>query len=86
MSKKGMIRVRLMDICMRNLWQKAERVKINGSESTTWFLQAFCFKTSTRSVPEIWGHMYDVPAWSAKGTKNGTRTRIPMQPRKAQRN
>jgi hypothetical protein len=38
-----------------------------------------------RSVPEIWGRMYDVPARSAKGTRNGMRNRIPMQPRKAQK-
>ncbi len=48
--------------------------------------KASCFEKPTRSVPEIWGHMHDVPAHSAKGSRNGTRNRIPMQPRKAQRN
>jgi hypothetical protein len=54
---------------MRNLQQKAERGKITGSESTTRFLQASCFEKPMHSVPEIWGRMYDVLAWSAKGTK-----------------
>jgi hypothetical protein len=53
----------------RYLWQKAERGKITGSESTTRFPRASGFKKPTRSVPEIWGHMYDVLAWSAKGTR-----------------
>ncbi len=48
--------------------------------------KASCFKKPTRSVPEIWGRMYNVPARSAKSTRNGTRNWIPMQPRKAQRN
>jgi hypothetical protein len=45
--------------------------------------KASCFKKPMRSVPEIWGHMYDVPARSAKDTRNGMRNHIPMQPRKA---
>ncbi len=44
--------------------------------------KASCFEKTTHSVPEIWGQMYDVPARSARGTRNGTRNRIPMQPRK----
>jgi hypothetical protein len=86
MSKKGMICVCPMDVCMRNLRLKAERGKFTGSEATARFPRASCFKKPTRSVPETWGHMYDVPAWSAKGTRNGTRNQIPVQPRKAQRN
>jgi hypothetical protein len=31
------------------------------------------------------GRMYNVPAWSAKSTRNRTRNRIPVQPRKARR-
>ncbi len=85
-SKKGMIHICLMDVCTRNLWQKAERGKITGSESTTRFPQASCFKKPMHSVPERWGPMYNVLAWSAKGTRNRIRYRIPMQPRKAQRN
>jgi hypothetical protein len=85
-SKKGMICIRRTDVRTRNLWQKAERGKITGSEATTRFPQASCFKKPTRSVPEIWGFMYDILAQSAKGTRNGTRHWIPMQPRKARRN
>ncbi len=48
--------------------------------------KATCFEKPRRSVSEIWGRMYDVPARGAKGTRNGTRNRIPLQPRKAQRN
>jgi hypothetical protein len=54
---------------MRNLRQKVERGKITGSESTTRFPRASCFEKPTRSVPEIWGCMYEVLARSAKGTK-----------------
>ncbi len=45
-----------------------------------------CFEKPTHSVPEIWGHMYDVPACSAEGTRNRTRNVIPVQLRKARRN
>ncbi len=85
MSKKGMICIHPTDVHFRNLWQKAEKGKITGSESTARFPRVFCFKKPMRSVPEIWGRMYDVPAWSAKGTRNGTRNWIPVQPRKVQR-
>ncbi len=69
MSKKGMIQVRPMDVHTSNLQQKVERGKIAGSESTTRFPQAFCFKKPTSSVPEIWGCMYKVLARSAKGMR-----------------
>jgi hypothetical protein len=74
------------DVCTRNLWQKAERGKITGSESTSRFPQASCFEKPMGYVPEIWGCMYDVLAWSANGTRNRTRHWIPVQPRKVQRN
>ncbi len=45
--------------------------------------KASCFEKPMQSVPEIWGRMYDVLPHSAKGTRNGTRNRIPVQPRKA---
>jgi hypothetical protein len=64
-----MICIHPKDVCTRNFRQKAERGKITGSESTTRFPQASCFKKCTRSVPEIWGRMYDVLARSAKGTR-----------------
>jgi hypothetical protein len=69
MSTKGVIRDCPMDVRMRNLWQKAERGKNNGSESTTRFPRASCFEKPTRSVPETWGRTYDVLPWSAKGTR-----------------
>jgi hypothetical protein len=72
-SKKGMIGICPTDVCTRNLWQKAEKGKITGSESTTRFPRASRFEKPTCSVPEIWGRMYDVPARSAKGMRNGTR-------------
>jgi hypothetical protein len=75
-----------MDVLSRNLRQKAEKGKFTGSEATTRFPQLSCFEKPTRSVPETWGRMYDVLAWSANGTRNGTRNWIPAQPRKAQRN
>ncbi len=45
-----------------------------------------CFEKPMCSVPEMWGRMYDIPARSAKGTRNEMRNRIPVQPRKAQSN
>jgi hypothetical protein len=68
-SKKGVICNCPTNICMRNFWQKAERGKITGSESTTRFPQASCFEKSTRSVPEEWGCMYNVLPWSANGMR-----------------
>jgi hypothetical protein len=58
-----------MDVCSRNLRQKAEKGKFTSSEATTRFQQVSCFKKPTRSVPETWGHMYNVLAWSAKNTR-----------------
>ncbi len=43
---------------------------------------ASCFKKLTRSVHEIWGHMYYILPRSAKGMRNGPRNWIPVQPRK----
>ncbi len=45
-----------------------------------------CFEKPTRYVPEIWGRMYNVLPCSAKGTRNGTRNWIPVQPRKGTKN
>ncbi len=73
------------DVRTRNLWQKAEKGKFTGSEATTRFPRASCFKKPTHSVAEIWGCMYNVLAWSANGTINETRSWIPVQPRKAQK-
>jgi hypothetical protein len=56
-----------------------------GKGNTTRFPLSSCFEKPMRSVPELWGRMYDVLARSANGTRNGTRKRIPVQPRKAQK-
>jgi hypothetical protein len=58
-----------MDVCSRNLGQKAEKGKFAGSEATTRFPRASCFEIPARSVPETWGCMYDVLARSANGTR-----------------
>ncbi len=73
-----------MDVCTRNLQQKAEKGKFTGSEATTRFPQASCFEKPMRSVPELWGRMYKVLAWSANGMRNRTRIWIHVQPRKVQ--
>ncbi len=44
--------------------------------------KASCFEKPTHSVPEIWGRMYKVLPRIAKGTRNGMRNQIPVQPRK----
>ncbi len=74
-----------MDVCTRNLQQKVEKGKFTGSEATSRFPLSSCFEKPMRSVPELWGRMYAVLAWSANGTRNGTRKWIPVQPRKAQK-
>ncbi len=66
MTKKGMICVCPVDVCMRNLWQKAESGKITGSESTIGFPRASCFEKPMHSVPETWGCTYNVIPWNAK--------------------
>jgi hypothetical protein len=66
-SKKGMIHVCPMDVCTRNLWQKAESILL---------------QETPHAVLDIWGCMYDVLPCSAKGTRNGTRNWILVQPRK----
>jgi len=55
-----------MDICTRNLWQKAEMGKKTGTESTTRFPQASCFEKTMRSAPESLGRTYDILPLSAK--------------------
>ncbi len=54
-----------------------------ASETFSKRRKASCFEKPMRSVPEIWGRMNDILPRSAKGTRNGTRNWIPMQPRKA---
>jgi hypothetical protein len=42
--RKGMICVCPMDVCMRNLWQKAQQGKKTGTNSNTRFPRASCFE------------------------------------------
>ncbi len=44
--------------------------------------KASYFEKALHAVHEIWGRMYGVLPHSAKGTRNGMRNRIPVQPRK----
>jgi hypothetical protein len=67
-SKKGMIHDRPTNICMRNLWQKAEMGKKTGSESITRFSWASCFK-KTRDVCQKYGGACTTYPWSAKGMR-----------------
>ncbi len=57
-----------------------------ASETFSKRRKASCFKKPMRSVPEIWGRMYEVLPCSAKGTRNRTRNWIPVQLRKARSN
>jgi hypothetical protein len=43
-EKKGMFCVRPMDVCMKNLWKKAEWGKKTSTESRTRVQQVSCFK------------------------------------------
>jgi hypothetical protein len=85
-SKKGMICVSPMDVHTRNLWRKAERGKITSSESTNRFPLASCFEKPTRSGPVIWGRMYNVLPWSAKGMRKQDEKLDSHAAVKAQRN
>jgi hypothetical protein len=68
-SKKGMICIRPRGVCTRNLRRKAEKGKITRSEATTRFPRASSFEKTTRSVPEIWGCMYNILGQIAQGTR-----------------
>ena len=56
-----------MDVCTRSLRRKAESILL---------------QETTHAALEIWGRMYNVLPYSAKGMRNGTRDQIPVQPRK----
>jgi hypothetical protein len=84
--KKGMNRVQSNGRLHQKPLAKGRKGKFTNSEATTRFPRVSCFEKPTRSVPETWGRMYDVLAWSADSIRNGTRNQIPVQPRKAQRN
>ena len=74
------------DVHSRRLPQKAEKGKFNGSDVTSRFPRASCIEKPTCLVPETWGCMYNVLAWSAHGMRNGMKNLSPVQPRKARRN
>ncbi len=85
--RKGKIRKLPMDVCIRNLQQKAERGEKTGTNSCTRFPQASCFE-KTRHVCQKYGG--PCRTWYSeyqRYKKNGMRNRIPAaQPRKMQRN
>jgi hypothetical protein len=83
--RKGMIRDCLMDVCMRNLWQKAERGKKAGTNSCTRFPRASCFE-KMHHVCQKYGGACTTWCLEYKRYKNRKRNQIPAQPRKAQRN
>ena len=84
--KKGMNHVQSNGRSHQKPLAKGRKGKFTGSEATTRFPRASCFEKPMRSVPETWGHMYNILAQSANGMRNGTRNQIPVQPRKARRN
>ncbi len=86
MNKKGMNPVQSNGRSQQKPSAKGGKGKFNGSDATTRFPRASCFKKPTHSAPETWGRMYDVLAQNANHARNGTRNWIPVQPRKARRN
>ena len=74
-----------MDVCMRNLQQKAEWGKNAGTNSGTRFPEASYFE-KMHNVCQKYGGKCTTWYLEYKRYKNGKRNRIPAQPRKAQRN
>ncbi len=64
-----MIHVCPMDICTRNLCQKAERGKKTCAEPSTRFPRASSFEKLACSVPETWGCTYNILPQNAKGMR-----------------
>ncbi len=69
MKNKGMIRDCPMDVCTKNLWQKAEIGKKTSIKSTTRVLQTSYFEIAVQCVPETWGRMYNTLPQSAQGMR-----------------
>jgi hypothetical protein len=84
MRRKGMICNRLMDICMRNLRQKAEWGENAGTNFCTRFPRASYFE-KTRSVCQKYGGACTTWHSEYERYKNKMRNRSPAQPRKVQR-
>ncbi len=61
-----------MDVCTRNLWQRAEVGNKPCTKFTTRVPQTFCSKGKAQSVPETCGHAYYVLPQS---TQEGLRKR-----------
>jgi hypothetical protein len=83
--RKGMICNCLMDVCMRNLSQRAERGKKAGTNSCTRFPRASCFE-KMHHVCQRYGGTCTMWYLEYKRYTNGKRNQIPAQPRKVQRN
>ncbi len=83
--KKGMICDRPMDNCTRNLWQKAEQGKKTGTDSSTRFPRASCFKKKHHVCQKYGGTCM---TWYLENQryKIGMRNQTPAQQRKARRN
>jgi hypothetical protein len=82
--RKGMTCDPPMDVCMRNLRQKAERRNIAGINSCTRFSKASYFE-KTHNVCQKYGGACRTWYLEYKRYKNGMRNWIPAQPRKVQR-
>ncbi len=85
MRRKGMICNHLMDICMRNLRQKAEWGENAGTNSCTRFPRASYFE-KTRNVCQKYGGTCTTWYLEYKRYKNEMRNWSPAQPRKVRRN
>jgi hypothetical protein len=70
-EKKGMICNRPIDVCMRNLWQKAERGKKTGTGSSTRFLQASYFEKRMMCARNIGAHLRHNTSESQRYKKMG---------------
>ncbi len=69
------------DFWVRKVWFAFAQQTL-ASETFGKRQKASCFEKPTRSLPEIWGCMYNVLPCSAKSARNGTKNQIPVQPRK----
>ncbi len=83
--RKGMTWDCPMDVCMRNLQQKAERGKNASTNSCTRFPRA-SYIEKTCDVCKKYGDACTTWYLEYKRYKNGMRNQIPVQPRKVQRN
>ncbi len=85
-EKIGVFCAHPMDVCMRNLQQKAEWGKKTGTNSYTRFPWASCFKKMHDVCQKYGGARMTYYLGVPKVWENRMRNRIPMQPRKVWRN